>query len=713
MDMVSTMFGVDVSSTVLESRPEELRYPISNLDHGEHVVNTSLLGYPQLAADHLLNGEMRGKLVEILGSTIRKLNLEFIKHKPLPDDGVGNTVKKIRVRQRAYEALIEIALNFVGVESLTVGFSEKELSTCFKRIIYTLEKWESLEGEEGTDISVAKATTDKFLLEMKKIMHGEGMVAKMAEEIERELVEGIWTASFVIAAKKTIQNNVYYRMVTKRMCKFGNDYALGLRWLRHLGFVQVSTNPVLAAIAYDDDARLWEKFREVARQHTEWSTDPDKFGDEIAMQATMIALWPNLEVFRPIALLSKFHDGVVSYQLNPNVAASLEGSLNDALKIYSAAETYLKAYDAYLSWGYSDLDGAARPNIVFKVAGAYPAAIGITASLNSLGIGTNNTVTYAVGQEIELIMAAMKGMAEAVKKGIRPTQAYETNMGGRLESHLRDLEAEKLISQALRSVKNKESLLHNLAEQLGASGEMKNGIPLDKKIRAICGFKYLKRLTHPAFVQAITSGEVGGETEQENLSFLTRLENDIGLAGTLVAQRVYWLFFSPENRPKWLFHLQREFTLSLAEAEEVMDKIDVLPASKRKPADTFLTLGERNVTNTEFPNHQWAVAQASGQKDFNLDDYSNSIMRKPKTDALERLLQVEDFRRAYEITRTLSDHLENVGVKVDFGIGGMAVEEWSSFGSVVKTMKEFENAYENFKKRAVELVREIAKDKPR
>ena len=88
---------------------------------------------------------------------------------------------------------------------------------------------------------------------------------------------------------RTIQSNIYYQMVKKGMCKFGNDYALGLKWLRHLGYVQVSTNPVLAAIAYNDDPELWDEF--------------------------------------------------------------------------------LRRYDAYLTWGYSNVSETGRPNIVFKVAG--------------------------------------------------------------------------------------------------------------------------------------------------------------------------------------------------------------------------------------------------------------------------------------------------------------------------------------------------------
>ena len=702
------MYNIDVKSTVLKSRLEELKYPISSLDHCMHVVNTALMGQSQLAADHLLNMETHGRLVDVLGCIIRRLNLEFIRSKPLPNEEVEEEIKKVYVRQRAYEVLMEIALNLIGMESRRVGFSEEEVNTALKRVISTLGSWESLEKWEDAKVTVAMAVVNMFLFNMKKVMRGEGMVAKMGEEIQKELVDGRWTVSFLTASKKAIQNNVYYQMAMRGMCKFGNDYALGLRWLRHLGYVQVSTNPVLAAIAYDDNPELWDEFREVAKKHREWAENPDKFGDEITMQATMIALWPNLVIFRPIALLSKFHDGMVSYQLNPNVAAGFEGSINDALKIYSAAEEFLRGYDAYLTWGYSNVDETGRPNIVFKVVGGYPSAIDITTALNSMGICTNNTVTYTVAQETTLIIAAMTGMAETVRKGIRLTQVYETNMGGRLESHLRDLEAEKLLSEALNKVKDKEEHLRNLADWLGAQEELAKDASLKEKVRAICGFKYLKKLTHPAFVEAIASANIIGGTKEENLAFLTRLEKDIGLVGTLVSHRVYWIFFSPKNRPKWLTYIQKVFGLSPTEAEEVMDKIDVLPASKRKPADTFLTLAEKNITNTEFPNHQWKVVQASKKEDFKLDEYINSILKEPESEVLQRLLELEDFRRAYELTPELIKDLEKVGIKGKFGSGGLRVEEWPSFGSVVKTMSEFRNSYETFKKHAIEIAKETA-----
>jgi len=701
------MGTVDIRSVILEAKPEKLVFPVPSLDHSEHVVHTALMGHPQLAADHLLNSEMRGSLVETVGNVIRQLNLEFVKNGFLKDDPVNVQRGKILVRQRAYEVLIEIAVNLTGVESKMVGFSDEEVNQASLHIRQALKAWEALErGETSSGSPVARAVVERLTSDMKKVMGGVGMVARMGEEIEREFEEESLMVSFVSAAEKVIQGNVYYQMAVKGMCKFGNDYALGLRWLRHLGYVQVSTNPVLAARAYDDDPCLWEGFKEVAKEHREWFDRPEDSGDEIAMQATMVALWPNLAIYRPIALLRKLHDGVVSYQLNPNVASSVDGSVKDGLKIYSAAHKFLQKYDAYLAWGYSNKEERGRPNIVFKVAGESPAAIEITTVFNRIGIGTNNTVTYTVSQEVTLIMAALKGMAEALKMGIHPTQDYETNMGGRLESHLRDLEAEKLLKEALAEVHDKEGLLKRLAEKLGALKELDKPSPFEEKVRAICSYTYLKTLVDPAFVETTASSKI--RDKKETTAFLASLENDIGLSGTFVARRVYRIFFSPENRLKWLAYLQKEFGVSQVEAEEVMDKMDVLPASKRKPDDTYSTLGRRNVTHTEFPNHQQNVLETSRREGFNLDDFDNTVTEENDPQVLQRLLKLEDFRRAYELTPELAETLRKVGIQGDYGQGGIKPSEWPIFGSVVKTMNEFTSAYNQFKEKAVKIVRAVA-----
>jgi len=703
---------VDVRSVILNETYEALPSRIHSLDHCGHIVQTALSGHPDLAADHILNHEMKGRLEQTIGSAIRQLNLEFVKSALYGKDSVDIQIFKVKARQRAYEVLIEIALNLFGVEKRLVPFTDEEVEKSLKIIKSCLESWEVLEKTEAASeriARVARAVAENLIHTMKKVMSGSGMVAKMGDEVQASLREDSLMASLFDALRSTIHNNIYYRMVTLGMCKFGNDYALGLRWLRHLGYVQVSTNPVLAARAYDDDPILWDRFKLEASKHPEWFNRPEAHGDDVAMEATKIALWPNLAAFRPIAILSSFHDGMVSYQLNPNVAGRLRESISDALKIYSSAQEFLCKYDESLLWGYSNNVERGRPNIVFKVAGGYSSAIEITASLNRMGIGTNNTVTYTVAQEATLILAAMKGMADALRIGIPITQAYETNMGGRLESHLRETKAEELLTRAMETLEDRDQVIFRLAEELGASREVDKTADIEGKIKITCSAKYLKSLEQPTFVGVIASSEKLGKSREQAKTSLTELETAIQMAGTLVARRVYQIFFRPQNRTKWLSYLQREFSLSIKQAEEIMDKIDVLPASKRRPDDTLLTLGRKNVTNTEFPNHQQNVLEASRKQGFNLPGFEDSILDECDPKIVEKLMTLEDFKKAYEATPELDEVFRKVGIEGQFGDRGIRPSEWSQFGAVVKTMREFSEAYDAFKEKAIKFVRGISK----
>lgn len=688
-----------IEEIVLKSRPEELSEPES-LDHTEHVVSLALSGNTDTGADHLLNPEMKGNLAETIGNVIRRINLNLMQTAPCPGD-----TENVLARSRAYELMIEFGLSLSGIEPKIVGFSDSECEDAYRNIVQALSVWGKIESQyfQGKQ-PVGNAVVKKMLIDMKKIMKGVGMMAKMAEEIEPKVRPESPVVSYLDATRSAIRENVYYRISAKGLCKLGNDYAMGLRWLRHLGYVQVSTNPVLAAKAYDDEPDLWNDFEKTVREHKEWHDSPKDFADDIAMEATMTALWPNLVVFRPIALASRLHDGVVSYQLNPNVAHSLEESVADALKIYSAATKFLREYDANLAWGYSKTLERSRPNIVFKVAGSYPAALDITTTLNSLGIGTNNTVTYTVDQETALIIRAISGMAQALKMGIPITQAYETNMGGRLESHLRDVESDRILREALVRVDEKEGMIDRLSEGMGIDDDSLD--TLENKISAICSYKYLKSLENPAFVEAITkSGLYGNKDETEK--YLSDLESDIGFSGTLVCQRVYWTFFSEENRTKWLNYLQRRFDVTPEQAADIMGKIDMLPASKRKPNDTYLTLARRNMTNTEFPNHQYNVLITSREEGFELSSFEDAVLMEHDPSIAQRLLGLEDFKKAYELTPEVLAQLEEAGLTPDFGEGGIKTEDWPNFGSVVKTTNEFKKAYAEFKERTVDFVKKV------
>ncbi len=279
-----------------------------------------------------------------------------------------------------------------------------------------------LEGE----VSIASAVVKKWLTKMKRVQKGNSMGAKAASRIEGGLdVQKNLFAPFLKQAEAEIKGNIYYRMVKQGKCKFGNDYALGLRWLRHLGFEQVSTNPVLAARAYQDDPDLAVLFREELKHHPQaeqWSGNPAAHGDEIALFATLLALWDNLHVFRPLFfnLRQSSGGGVVSFQLNPNIAHLAEESIRDVFKAFLLASENLSVYDRYLLAGYR-IDGEkGRPNMVIKVAATTPAARTITQTINAFGFGSNITIDYSVSQEATLILDEMDGMAKAVRKGIAP-----------------------------------------------------------------------------------------------------------------------------------------------------------------------------------------------------------------------------------------------------------------------------------------------------
>jgi len=694
---------------IREENPKNLPSPPQSLDHADHMLQTALLGYPQLATDHLLHGEMRGKLAKTVGNFIRRLDLEFRKSAPSAEDSENDRKSKILVRHNAYEALIEIAMNLIGIEGIWAGFSSEEKNRVFNHMVETLETWENLEGKNG-GVSIASVTVEELISNMKKVQGGKSMVSEMGKEIEGELEEGRKTASFISAARRAIQENVYYQMTLRGMCKFGNDYAVGLRWVRHLGFVQVSTNPTLAAKAFEDFPELWEDFKRAVRDHPEWLRDPERYKDEIAMEGTITALLDNLRVFSPVALLSDYQHGMVSYQLNPNISGSLEESVSDALKVYSRIQEYLRVYNEYLTWGYSTPVEAGRPDVVFKVSGGSPAATEITATLTSLGIGTNDTVVFSVAQEALLITQKFKGLAQAVKKGIPITQTYETNMGGRLEYHLRDVLGEELLTEALEKFDDKHGMVHELAQKLGAKG-VDPSLSLEEKVKCVTSaFRgNLKSFTLDSFVDVISKAKIRGNTEEETFEHLKGLEELVQQAGVYVTQRVYQLFFSPENRPKWLEYLQEEYGLSEDQAEDVMGKVDVLPASKRRPNDTYLTLASRNMTNTEFPDHQVNVLRASRQEWFDLSKFEDSALNEPDPKVLGGLLEFEDFRKAYEITPELKAIFERVGVRTEgLGEGGLKPEEWPEFGPVVKTMRGFTRDYIEFREKAVAFVREIA-----
>lgn len=698
----------EIQAIVASSRPGRLSDPAKRPipeDHVAHVVQLTSWGHSALAADHLLFPEITGVLPAVVGGVIRTLNIHVAAARRHPDDDGQAIERRVRTRQFVYETLLEMAINFSGMEGRWLDAEEKRL--VIQRIRHALAEWEAGEAAEG-QTSVAAAVVRHFLNRMKLVQKGASMVAGSAVRIERDLDFGKPVLlPFLDNARREIEGNTYTRMVREGRCRFGNDYALGLRWLRHLGFEQVSTNPVLAALAYQDDPTLRQTFEAEVRTHrkfAEWAVAPEKSGDEIALYATLLALWDNLHVYRPIFfnLAGESGGGVVSFQLNPNVAHLVQESIRDAFTAFADATEDLGVYDDYLLAGYSATRERARPNMVIKVAASSPAAREIARTINGFGIGSNITVIFTSGQQVTMILEELAGMARAIKKGIVPTQLYMTNMGGRFESHLREVKLEELFSGLKAKVGEASALerVHQLAAANGTKARVDQAEGYAAKV--IAATRYASQRTIDANVIAALS-EVASEDE------LKTWEDVIGKSGTLVARRVWRIFFSPENREKWLDYLCRTHELTREQATLIFNRIYYLPASKRKPQDTYWALASRNMVHTEFPNHQENVRRMAEAEGFRLADYVESITGEFPPQVLEWLNRIPDFRAGYELAPELNETLREVGIVGDFGAGGLRPDQWPEFGSVKKTLAEFKGAYDTFRGDMLKLFAEVTR----
>ncbi len=700
-----------IHKIVQENRPQPLSIPEKPLifeDHSTHLFDLTRMGQTTLAADHLLFPEISGRLSKTIGDFIRRLHLLFVTSRPLPKSTSKSFLQNLSLRQYAYEVFLELALNFFGLESRWLDPEEKSQSLRF--ILNTLEEWEEIERREG-EFSIASAVIEKWLLRMKRVQKGNSMVAKTALRIEEALGSNKnkkLFPQFLKKAQEEIQGNIYYRMVNQGLCRFGNDYALGLRWLRHLGFEQVSTNPVLAARAYQDDPSLIDTFKEEVKRHPkfrQWKSNPSRYAEEIALYATLLALWENLYVFRPIFfnLRETSGGGVVSFQLNPNIAHLVEESIRDVFLAFSLAQEKLALYDQYLLAGYR-MDGErGRPNLVIKVAATDPSARIITRTINSYGFGSNITVDFSVSQEATLLLEEMEGMAEAIKKGIRPTQLYMTNMGGRLESHLREVKLEELFRELKEKIGEEKATMKvlKLSELNGTKEKVLRAKNYEEKVIEATRYAHGQRIMNEPIFEALA--------DVASKESLERWEEAIGKSGTLVARRLWQIFFSPENRKKWISYLIEKKGISENQAGFILDRIYCLPASKRKPFDTFWTLSSKNLVHTEFPDHQENVRRMAEQPGFELKEFEESISRSFSDDVLEQLYQIEDFVKAYEVNSELSEIFTEAGISGDFGRKGLLPSEWPTFGPVLKTLSEFKSAYNHFQKEMVAILKNSSK----
>ncbi len=391
---------------------------------------------------------------------------------------------------------------------------------------------------------------------------------------------------------------------------------------------------------------------------------------------------------------------MVSFQLNPNIAHLVKESVQDVFSAFAEATEDLRVYDDYLLAGYGAMREHARPNMVIKVAASSPAAREIARTINTFGFGSNITVIYTAGQEVTMILEELDGMASAIRKGIVPTQLYMTNMGGRFESHLREIKLEELFAEAKKTLGEAEAIkrVELLATANGTRARVDEAVGFEAKV--VAATRYGVQRTIDANVIAALQG-VTSETD------LALWEDAIGKSGTLVARRVWGIFFSEGNRTKWVDYLCEKHGLTGEQAELILSRLGYLPASKRKPEDTYWTLAGRNFVHTEFPNHQENVRKLAETEGFRLERYRESITGEFSRDVLQRLNTMADFRAGYELNPELNVVLDEVGIEGSFGNGGHTPEQWPEFGSVQKTLAEFKAAYDGFRAEMLRLFKAV------
>ncbi|MEM1907581.1 MAG: transaldolase family protein [Thermosphaera sp.] len=704
----------DVVSLLKKTRASSLDSPPTyTADHSHHLLNLSLMGWPSLAADHIFHPQLRDYFVDVIGSFIRRSGVEIASVNIESEEG-------IILRAKIYETFIEIIHNLHGVEPIWAGFSKESVERSVKIIQGALSRWVNDEFKVFGSPVVFLGVIEKSINPMMRVGKGNSLVAELARKIKSAIDPSDPVNTFIKSTREVFYHNPYRKAYEEKACKFGNDYALGLRWLRHLGFTQVSTNPLLVAIAYEDIPELIDEFKLYAKnvlrkKFPHWFEQPEKHIHDIVMEATRYTLMDCFYVFRLPFILSNYHDGLVSYQLNPLLADNVEESVKAAIEFYKRLEEDLKIYDEYLLWGYNVVEKG-RPNLVVKVPAVSPAAIQIIERINELGIGQNITLSFSISQQVLCGLSAIKGMAKALKKGIIPTQTYITNMGGRLQEYLREDVAEDLLKQVLERVSEntRKEIILDLAEKLKVDREVVSKVieekGLEGAVKYLCDTKIIGRsLLREPFVEILVKHGLF-KSKDDAYRYLSELDTAIILSGTLVARRVYSILFSPENKMKLLEYIMNEFQLTKEEASLILDRIDLLPAAKRHPFDTLYTFGP-NVTNTEGPAHQLSVVNYIKEKGIEIQQYYNSISRDDISSNLEKysslISKYKTFMQAYESSPEVYDALEKIGINVNYGVNGLKVTEWGEYKCSVKMFDDFMKAYNKFAEKILGIIKSL------
>ena len=188
----------------------------------------------------------------------------------------------------------------------------------------------------------------------------------------------------------------------------GNDYAAFLRHAMFVGASFVACNPPLVDLAWRAESEHWDGVVDIIL-----AAHPNADPDDLARMVTLEIVLANMQLLRPVFLLTGGKAGCVCLQVNPNRHGDASSMLADARANYAELQSRL---------------AGGVPNVVFKLP-ATQAGLAACRELTAEGIGVTITVNFSLFQHLPFAAAIQDGQA------ILSTLAH---MSGRLAFPVRD-----------------------------------------------------------------------------------------------------------------------------------------------------------------------------------------------------------------------------------------------------------------------------------